>query len=216
MQCGGCGTILNEGQLTCPNCGRMVWSRRGAPPQSQSQSQSKSKPKSKSKKSAQVPLADPGDSSAQELELELSEPATPEAEGASGYRPDPVSVRRILAEDPELLEKGLSLLREKDELVGVDYPTDVGNIDLLMRDQGGGLVVAIVAKGDLGTDIVAEILQRIGWVRKYVAKSREEGVRGIVVMDQAPELLNYAAAAVADTVSFRTYRMSLTFDEVEI
>jgi hypothetical protein len=53
-------------------------------------------------------------------------------------------------------------------------------------------------------------------VRKYVAKSREEGVRGIVVMDQAPELLNYAAAAVADTVSFRTYRMSLTFDEVEI
>ena len=52
-------------------------------------------------------------------------------------------------------------------------------------------------------------------MRKHIAKTRE-GVRGIVIMEEAPENLSYAAAAVADTVSFRSYQINLSFDEVEI
>jgi len=205
MQCGGCGTLVGEGQLTCPNCGRMVWSRRG-------------RPESKSSSSS-GPL---GDSSARMDEIELSEPGDTDTADLSdpraaspGASPDPVQVLALLAREPGLLEPGLTLFREKGEPAGVDYATDVGKIDLLARDARGGLLVVMVAKGGSGNDLVAEILQRIGWVRKRLAKS-SEGVRGMVVMDRAPENLSYAAAAVSDTVSFRSYRMTLSFDPVEI
>ena len=206
MQCSGCGTLLEEGQFTCPNCGRMVWSR------GTGSKQAAPKPKARSSL-----LPDPGDSSARidEIdELELSEPAPAEAE-ASSLTPDPRQVRDLLAEDPELLEPGLALVRDARSPSGVDYPTEVGSIDLLARDAGGALVVVTVAKGDSGSDLVADILQRIGWVRKHVAKTRE-GVRGVVVMDEAPANLSYAAAAVADTVAFRTFRLKLSFEKVDI
>ena len=59
------------------------------------------------------------------------------------------------------------------------------------------------------------MLQRIGWVRKHLAKGAER-VRGILLMDQPPESLSYAAAAVADTIAFKTYRMSLCFEDLQI
>lgn len=206
MQCSGCGTLLEDGQFTCPNCGRMVWSR-GIGKQAAA-------PRPKSRPNL---LPDPEDSSARidtMDELELSDPAHEGAEGSS-LTPDPRQVRDLLAEDPELLEPGLKLVRDARSPSGLDYPTDVGTIDLLARDAGGALVVVTVAKGDSGSDLVAEILQRIGWVRKHVAKTRE-GVRGVVVMDQAPANLSYAAAAVADTVAFRTYRLKLSFEKVDL
>ena len=206
MQCSGCGTLLEEGQFTCPNCGRMVWSRGTA--------KQAAAPKPKPRSSL---LSDPGDSSARIDaidELELSEPASPGADG-SNMKPDPAQVRDLLAEDPALLEPGLALVRDANSSSGVEYPTDVGPIDLLARDSSGALVVVTVAKGGSGTDLVAEILQRIGWVRKHVAKTRE-GVRGLVVMDEAPASLSYAAAAVADTVGFRIYRLKLSFEKVDL
>lgn len=208
MQCSGCGTLLEEGQVTCPNCGRMVWSRGSGKKRSASK-----------RKSASSLLADPADSSARIEELELSEPALDDpadtATGGSVITPDPQQVRDLLAESPELLEEGLTLVSDTNAPAGVDYPTDVGAIDLLARDASGALVVVMVTKGDSSSDVVAEILQRIGWVRKHVAKTRE-GVRGVVVMNEAPENLSYAAAAVSDTVAFRTYRLKLSFDEVRI
>jgi uncharacterized Zn finger protein (UPF0148 family) len=207
MQCSGCGTLLEDGQFTCPNCGRMVWSRGTA----------KQAAAPRAKKPRSSLLADPADSSARidEMdELELSDPAHADPD-ASNLTPDPRQVRDLLAEDPELLEPGLKLVRDANSPSGVDYPTDVGSIDLLARDAGGALVVVTVAKGDSGSDLVAEILQRIGWVRKHVARTRE-GVRGILVMNEAPANLSYAAAAVADTVAFRTYRLKLSFEKVEL
>ena len=41
-------------------------------------------------------------------------------------------------------------------------------------------------------------------------------VRGIVLCEQPPESLSYAAAAVADTIAFKTYRVALTFEDLEI
>jgi hypothetical protein len=208
MQCSGCGTFIEGGGLTCPNCGRMVWSRgkKAAP-------------------ASPPTLPKAGDSAARmEDELELSEPAMDSAPPAAPAAPaaaagtftlDAGHVRDLLSREPEHLEEGLSVLTEKNKPVGVDYSTDVGPIDLLARDSRGGLVVVMVSKADSGSDLVAEILQRVGWVRKHVARA-SEGVRGVVVMERAPENLSYAAAAVSDTVSFRTYRMTVRFDKVDL
>ena len=40
--------------------------------------------------------------------------------------------------------------------------------------------------------------------------------RGIVLCAEEPEDLSYTAAAVADTVCFKTYRLALDFNDIEI
>ena len=62
-------------------------------------------------------------------------------------------------------------------------------------------------------ELISGVLQRIGWVSKHLS-GKSQGVRGIVLLDEVHEELGYAAAAVGDTVSFKTWRMSLAFDDV--
>ena len=74
--------------------------------------------------------------------------------------------------------------------------------------------MVMVAEPDQGDELVAEMLQRLGWVRKHLAKKSEQP-RGIVLLESAPKSLGYAATAVTDTVRFKTYRIALTFEDVE-
>ena len=52
-------------------------------------------------------------------------------------------------------------------------------------------------------------------MRKHLAKPGQE-VRAIVLLERLPDEVRYAAAALADTVSFKTYRLALTFEEVAL
>ena len=71
-----------------------------------------------------------------------------------------------------------------------------------------------VAEPDVGAELVSEVLQRIGWVRKHLVKGSKQ-VRAIVLLDSVPEELGYATAALGDTVSLKTYRVSLSFEDVD-
>ena len=65
------------------------------------------------------------------------------------------------------------------------------------------------------TPVVADLkIMDGGYLETEMAA--KAGADMVVVMDRAPDNLSYAAAAVSDTVSFRTYRMTLSFDPVEI
>jgi hypothetical protein len=129
---------------------------------------------------------------------------------------DSSGLRALLAEQPETLEPGLEIFCSDDGTpVGADYSTGVGDIDLLARDAEGGLVVVMISERDQGDELVAEVLQRVGWVRKHLGEKNQQ-VRGIVLCESAPENLSYAAAAVAGTVAFKTYRVALTFEDLEI
>ncbi len=86
---------------------------------------------------------------------------------------------------------------------------------LLATSEAGELVVVMISEEQDGEELIAEVLQRIGWVRKHVC-DEENRVRGIVLCEQAPESLSYTAAAVADTVQFKTYRVALSFEDLEI
>ena len=50
---------------------------------------------------------------------------------------------------------------------------------------------------------------------KHVGEPGQE-VRGVVLLRSRPEDLGYAAAAVAGSVSFKTYRMSLVLEDFDI
>jgi hypothetical protein len=125
-------------------------------------------------------------------------------------------VMTLVAEQPELIESGLRVHSDrKGEAVGVDFTTDVGEIDLLARDSAGGWVLIVIAEEDSEKELVAELLQLMGWVRKHLGKKGQE-VRAIVLLDSIPEDLGYAAAAVADSLEFKRYRLALTFEPIEV
>jgi hypothetical protein len=74
-------------------------------------------------------------------------------------------------------------------------------------------VVIAVAEPDEGKELVGDLLQRMGWVRRHLGKSGQE-VRGMVLLDALPDDLGYAAAAVADTVEFKMYQLALSLEPV--
>lgn len=143
-------------------------------------------------------------------------PAPSPSAGAPLFAPDPAGLRALLTEQPDALEGGLSVFRnESGKAVGSSYVSGVGDIDLLATDAAGDLVVVMISERGQGEELIAEVLQRVGWVRKHVGEGRKK-VRGVVLCEEAPEGLSYAAAAVADTITFKTYRVALTFDDLEI
>ncbi len=134
----------------------------------------------------------------------------------SGLLPSTDTVRAIISQHPELIEPGLEVLTdESGSEIGVDHPTDVGVIDLLARDEAGVLVAVIVVEPGHPGDIVAESLHRLGWVRKHLAKSGED-VRGIVLTESLDEQTAYAAAAVAGTLRFKSYALSLSLVDLDV
>jgi hypothetical protein len=151
---------------------------------------------------------------------ELEEKDDPPAVSSGSRRrasgsPDPDGLRGMLAEQPELLEPGLSVYAsEKGTPQGVGYTSAVGEIDLLAWDAQGGLVVVMVAGCEDGADLISGMLQRIGWVSKHLS-GKAQRVRGIVLLEEVHESIAYAAAAVGDTLSFKTWQVALTFDDVE-
>jgi hypothetical protein len=126
---------------------------------------------------------------------------------------DPGQVRSLLAEQPGMVEKGLSVHTDAaGRQVGLDFETPVGDIDLLARDPRGAFVIVLVIEEE-DPDLVPGLLRRMGWVRKHLCKSGET-VRAVAVMNEVPESAFYAAAGLSDgVIRFVGYRFALEFYE---
>lgn len=241
LLCKACNTRFQPGRSACPSCGRKSFTRitesardageRGALPLPTA-----------APGDAGSEASDTPDTSDTEVDLELHEvdvlaaavdpaaaeelkpevPARPPRHhlvrepGPAVLHLSSAQVRTLVAEQPTLLEPQLAIFAdEKGHQVGVDFPTPVGSIDLLARSPDGSFVIVMVPEPRDTDTLVPEILARIGYVRKHVAASRKP-VRGIVVIDEIPEELAYAAAGVSQTVAFKTYRVALTFHDLDL
>lgn len=230
LVCKPCNTRYGDKMAACPNCGRRasdhaVEESTGAADAAIASPLLQTK-RTKKKKKAASP----------EVEVELEEvtvvdrpkpPATPTAAssaparrptepGPTVYHLNPNQVRTLIAEQPGLLEKGLGIYAdESGKPVGDNFSTPVGRIDLLAQDLKGNFVVLMVPEPNEAVTIVSDILQRMGWVRKHIAEDDKE-VRGIVVVEQLPEEVAYAAAGAGGAVAFKAFRVALTFHDLEI
>jgi hypothetical protein len=136
--------------------------------------------------------------------------------GPAVFHLNPSQVSTLIGEQPGLIEKGLGIYAdETGKPVGAHYPSPVGEIDLLARDPKGNFVVIMVPEPSDVANVVAKILQRMGWVRKHIAGG-EEKVRGVVVLEQLPEEVAYAAAGTGGAVAFKAFRVALTFHDLDI
>ena len=231
MHCKLCNTRISPGDRTCPNCGADVRGMSGSHPA----------PAPRKVRAAILPL--PGSGSAHESEREIpledlagrshSGLTSPGGASGSGRRSPapalapaaapsptamgPASLRALLADQPELLEPGLRVYRDESGApAGVQFSTGVGAVDLLATDARGNLVAVIVAeKGRSEEELVAEVLQRVGWLRKHLCAPQKQ-VRAIVLVEDPPASLPYSVAAVAETLCFKTFRVALVFEDIEI
>jgi len=103
-------------------------------------------------------------------------------------------LRDYLAANPQKIEAGLKLVQE--------YPTDIGKIDLLLEDRKGRLVVVETKKGRESDKVAGQILRYMGWLKRQINRQ----VRGIIILDQPDERLEYAVYATRD-IRIKSYKV---------
>ncbi|MFQ5801579.1 MAG: hypothetical protein ACE5JQ_01620 [Candidatus Methylomirabilales bacterium] len=221
--CKLCTTRLEEGELTCPNCGYLVDTESNVF-LIQEDDQGREQEEAVVQETYDPDVEDGGEPElGVAVEKNLDEEIEAVMDGQKKRETNtpvfslgPAGLRELLAKQPEMLEPGLGVVTDKGgQPVGAGLSTQVGIIDLLARDGSGALVVVMVAERGQGEELVGETLQRIGWVRKNLGKGKQR-VRGIVLVEEAPENLSYAAAAVAETILFKAYRVGVTFQDLEV
>jgi len=241
LLCKSCNTRFEDGKTACPSCGRRIFvSMKETPKPGDSGPVSLA-----AAMSAAAEIDGPANElSGSELDLGevdvLAEAVEPEAvkeleqkrevpakprvrsrklepePGPAVFHLSAAQIRTLVVEQPSLLEPDLSIYRDaKSGVVGVDLRTPVGAIDLLARDREGSFVVVSVPDPRDVESLMPEMLARIGYVRKHLTIDKRP-VRGIVVIEEIPEELAYAAAGVSQTISFRAYRVALTFHPLPI
>jgi len=110
-----------------------------------------------------------------------------------------IDLRRFLASNPDSIEKGLVLVED-----GEEYDThEVGIIDLLLKDSSGTLVVVELKRRKTGDQVVGQILRYIGWVHDNLSPK----VRGIIIVGEPYEKLDYALKPIESIVQLKYYRV---------
>jgi len=238
LLCKSCNTRFEDGRSACPSCGRRIFvSMKETPKETPKASDGDGGSLAASVSPAAPVDVTRDELSGREIDLGevdvLAEAALPEAveelkreapvkprPRARRLEPEPgpavfhlsaAQVRTLVVEQPALLEPDLAIYRDaKGAMIGVDLATPVGSIDLLARDRDGGLVVVAVPDPRDADSLIADMLARIGYVRKHYATDKK-AVRGIVVIEEIPDELSYTAAGVSQTIAFKAYRVALTF-----
>jgi hypothetical protein len=109
------------------------------------------------------------------------------------------------------LGKKYEFIEEDGEFVSQQYRTDVGSIDLLVRDkQTKQFVVIELKKGQTSDDTVGQITRYMGWVKRNRANGQE--VRGIIIARANDLRLQYALEMVRNVELF-VYKVSFALEK---
>lgn len=112
-------------------------------------------------------------------------------------------LKNFLADNIFLVEKGLSLIQKEFDT------KEVGRIDLLCKDQKGTHVVVELKKGRKSDEVVGQTLRYLGWVEKNL-KSK---VRGIIIVNEPDERLQYALSPLKNLIELKFYKVNFEIKE---
>ena len=98
-----------------------------------------------------------------------------------------------------MIEKGFVLVEK-----GEEYEThEIGRIDLLLKDSSDTYVVVELKRRKTGDQVVGQILRYIGWVQDNLSPN----VRGIIIIGEPYEKLDYALKPIENIVQLKYYRV---------
>jgi restriction system protein len=105
------------------------------------------------------------------------------------------------------LSREFDIFQEDGELVGQQYPTDTGPIDIfaVSKDKKRLLVVEL-KRGRASDVVVGQILRYMGYIKGQVAEP-DQSVEGVVIALEDDQKLKWALAAVP-SVTFYRYQVS--------
>lgn len=97
------------------------------------------------------------------------------------------------------LGKKFDLIMENGELVSQQYKTDIGRIDLLVKEKkSNNYVVIELKRGQTTDDTVGQLTRYMGWVKKNLCKNGED-IKGIIIGHDYDEKLKYSLSMVKNT-----------------
>ncbi|MBU1206395.1 MAG: DUF1016 family protein [Proteobacteria bacterium] len=87
-------------------------------------------------------------------------------------------------------------LFEDEEGNGQQYPTEIGNIDILAQEpETKSYVVMELKKGRESDKVVGQVLRYMGWVKENIAKEGEN-IKGLIICQKKDEKLEYSLKAI--------------------
>jgi endonuclease len=122
----------------------------------------------------------------------------------------PLSLERQLEDflvgNLEMIEKKLVLYTDEGGNKGRQYPTDVGNIDLLCCRPDGSFLVIELKRGRVADEVVGQISRYVGWVKHEIANGKP--VSGLILSHKEDKALEYAVLANPN-LKLRYFRLKL-------
>lgn len=109
------------------------------------------------------------------------------------------------------LVKDLSSIEEGLKLVQRQMTTEVGRFDIMAEDKEGLAVVIEIKVGEAKDSSIGQIARYLGWYSKSTGKP----VRGILVANDFPLGVVYAAAAIPN-LRLMSYKVNFTFQEATV
>lgn len=113
----------------------------------------------------------------------------------------------IVANFSKIFRDRLELFADPVEgVIGQQYGTEIGPIDILAIDRSSNsLVVIELKKGRESDRVVGQILRYMGWVRLNLARE-DQSVRGLIICRDSDPRLQYALSMV-DNINVKYYEV---------
>lgn len=110
------------------------------------------------------------------------------------------------------LSKNYDLIMEEGELKSQQYQTDIGKIDLLVKNKNNsGYVVIELKKSQTSDDTIGQITRYMGWVKNNLPNAKS--VAGIIIAGGFDKRLKYSLEMVSN-IKLLQYKINFSLEEI--
>ncbi|MCD6573165.1 MAG: DUF1016 family protein [Thermoplasmata archaeon] len=113
----------------------------------------------------------------------------------------------IVSNFEKIFRGQLELYKDEEGNIGQQYPTEIGNIDILaIEPSTNSYVVIELKKGRSSDKVVGQILRYMGWVKENLCREGM-GVKGLIICKDKDERLDYALK-MAENIQVKFYKVN--------
>jgi restriction system protein len=110
------------------------------------------------------------------------------------------------------LGKKYDIFEEEGELVGQQYPSDTGPIDILAISKDKKVILVVELKKGRASDVVVGQIQRyMGYVKEELAEDNQT-VQGVIIAFE-DDIKIHRALSIAPNIDFYTYKISFKLEK---